>query len=65
VSSAERYVRTLKRAAELVGGEDELASILHTTPDVLALWLSGKLAPPLKKYLAALELITHRGAKRR
>jgi hypothetical protein len=32
---------------------------------VLALWLSGKLAPPLKKYLAALELITHRGAKRR
>lgn len=63
--SDSRYVRTLKRAAELAGGEEELASTLRTSPEVLSLWLSGKLAPPLKKYLAALEFVTHHAGKRR
>jgi hypothetical protein len=29
------------------------------------MWLSGKLAPPLKKYLAALELVTNAAKKPR
>ena len=63
--SDSRYVRTLKRAVELAGGEDALASVLHTSPEVLSLWLSGSLAPPLKKFLAALEFVTHHAGKRR
>jgi hypothetical protein len=39
--------------------------MLRTSPEVLSLWLSGKLAPPLKKYLAALEFVTHHAGKRR
>ena len=63
--SHSRYVRTLERAVELAGGEDALASMLHTSPEVLSLWLSGKLAPPLKRYLAALEFVTGHAGKRR
>ena len=59
-----RYVRTLRRAVEVAGGEDELAAVLRTSPEVLRLWLSGEIAPPLKKYLAALELVTQAADKR-
>jgi hypothetical protein len=59
-----RYVRTLRRATELAGGEEKLAAVLRTSPEVLRLWLSGALAPPLKKYLAALELVTQATQKR-
>jgi len=59
-----RYVRTLRRAVELAGGEDELAAVLRTSPEVLRLWLAGEIAPPLKKYLAALELVTQAASKR-
>ena len=62
---SDSHVRTLKRAVELAGGEEELASMLHTSAEVLSLWLSGKLAPPLKKYLAALEIATRHAGKRR
>lgn len=51
-----RYTRTLHRAMELVGGKEQLASALHTSPEVLSEWLSGQLAPPIKAYIAALQL---------
>lgn len=63
--SDNRYVRTLKRAVEIAGSEEQLAELLRTTPEVLSLWLSGKIAPPLKKYLAALELVTYHNADKR
>jgi DNA-binding transcriptional regulator YdaS (Cro superfamily) len=50
---------------EIAGGEEKLAELLRTSPEVLSLWLSGAIAPPLKKYLAALELVTHHAIKRR
>jgi hypothetical protein len=59
-----RYVRTLRRAVEIAGGEEALASHLRTSPEVLRRWVSGELAPPLKKYLAALELVTQAASKR-
>jgi hypothetical protein len=52
-----RYTLTLQRAMELVGGKEALAAALRTSPEVLATWLSGELAPPIKPYLAALELV--------
>jgi DNA-binding transcriptional regulator YiaG len=53
-----RYVRTLQRAVELAGGEEQLASVLRTSREVLSMWLSGRITPPIKPYLAALELVT-------
>ena len=58
-----RYARTLQRAIQIVGGEQELATLLRTSPDVLAKWLSGVVAPPIKAYLAALQLVTYETAK--
>lgn len=52
-----RYARTLRRAIEIAGGERELAALLRTSPELLAKWLAGELAPPIKAYLAALELV--------
>jgi hypothetical protein len=57
-----RYVRTLQRAMELVGGEPQLAAILRTSPSMLRRWLSGYLQPPVNKYITALQLVT--GAER-
>jgi hypothetical protein len=51
-------VRTLTRAVELAGGQVELASALRTSPEVLSMWLCGKIAPPLKTYLLALEMVS-------
>jgi hypothetical protein len=52
-----RYVGTLQRALELVGGIEQLATALHTSPEALSMWLSGQMAPPIKPYLAALEIV--------
>ena len=42
------YARTLKRAAEIVGGDTSLAVWLRVTPSHLSLWLSGTEDPPVE-----------------
>ena len=49
---------TLKRAAEIVGGEQQLALHLRVTPSHLALWLQGIESPPDYIFLKAVDLVT-------
>ena len=53
----ELYVKTLQRAAEIVGGEQELAMRLRVTPSHLALWLRGIEPPPGAVFLRAVDLV--------
>jgi hypothetical protein len=52
------YVRTLERAAEILGGEQELARYLKVTPSHLALWAQGIETPPLDYFLKAVDIVT-------
>jgi DNA-binding transcriptional regulator YdaS (Cro superfamily) len=54
----ELYVRTLQRAAEIVGGEQELALRLKVTPSHLALWIRGIETPPGNVFLRAVDLVS-------
>jgi DNA-binding transcriptional regulator YdaS (Cro superfamily) len=54
----EIYIRTLQRAAEIVGGEEQLALRLKVTPSHLALWLQGRSEPPAGVCFAAVDLVT-------
>ncbi|MGH8670072.1 MAG: hypothetical protein ACREUH_12640, partial [Burkholderiales bacterium] len=57
-SVAEYYARTLRQAAEVAGGEAELAAVLNVPPETLRRWLEGAEPPPVEVQMAALELIT-------
>ena len=59
-SVAEYYVRTLRQAAELAGGEAELAARLEVPPEALRRWLEGAESPPMEVHLAALDVVTKR-----
>jgi DNA-binding transcriptional regulator YdaS (Cro superfamily) len=52
------YIRTLKRAAEIVGGEEELARRLKVTPTHLTLWIRGTVSPPGDVFLKAANIVT-------
>ena len=54
---AQVHVRTLRRAAELVGGEQALALRLKVTPSHLALWLAGRDVPPADVFLRAVDVV--------
>jgi hypothetical protein len=54
---AEVHVRTLRRAAVLVGGEQELALRLKVTPSHLVLWLAGVEVPPADVFLRAVDIV--------
>jgi hypothetical protein len=51
------HARTLQRAAEIVGGEEQLALKLGVTPSHLALWIKGFADPPLDVFLRAVDLV--------
>ena len=51
------YVNTLRKAAELVGGEQPLALRLKVTPSHLALWLKGLAVPPGDIFLRAAGIV--------
>lgn len=51
------YVNTLRKAAELVGGEQPLALRLKVTPSHLALWLKGLAVPPGDIFLRAADIV--------
>lgn len=54
--------RTLQRAAEIMGGEQQLALHLRVTPSHLALWLEGREFPPDRIFLKAVDLVTEHDA---
>ncbi len=54
--------RTLKRAAEIMGGEERLALHLKVTPSHLALWIRGTESPPDHIFLKAVDLVTDHDA---
>ncbi|HZQ75524.1 MAG TPA: hypothetical protein VFB08_21640 [Burkholderiales bacterium] len=58
------YARTLKRAAQIVGGEDRLAALLKVTPSNLASWIHGIGTPPANVFLEAVDLVTADGVSR-
>ncbi|HZM35345.1 MAG TPA: hypothetical protein VFC18_12735 [Burkholderiales bacterium] len=57
-SVAEYYAKTLRQAAEVAGGEAELAAVLNVPPETLRRWLDGAEPPPMEIHLAALDLVT-------
>ena len=55
------YSRTLRRAAQIVGGADKLAIRLGVTPTDLAFWIQGAGVPPPNIFLEAVDLVTAHG----
>jgi hypothetical protein len=51
------YVKTLVRAAALVGGEAELAMRLTVPRNELHLWISGANKPPVEVFLMAVDIV--------
>jgi hypothetical protein len=52
------YAATLQRAAEVLGGEQELALRLKATPSHVALWLRGEEQPPTHIFLKVVDLLS-------
>jgi hypothetical protein len=52
------YTETLKRAAVICGGEQQLALHLKVTPSHLALWIAGTESPPARIFLKAVDVLT-------
>jgi hypothetical protein len=50
------YRRTLARATEIAGGEDNLARFLACTPNEIAKWSSGESNPPMPIFLAMVDI---------
>ena len=56
------YTRVLQRAAEIVGGMDQLATRLEVSPVVLWDWLDGKGQPSEKAFLTAVDIVMEHDA---
>jgi hypothetical protein len=56
----ELYLRTLRRAAELIGDEQVLALKLRVTPSHLKLWMQGAEKAPTFVFLRAVDLVSER-----
>lgn len=57
------YTRTLARAAEIVGGEEELARTLKVAPRRVALWIRGVVIPPGDVFLIAASIVSEQGVQ--
>lgn len=51
------YLRVLRKAVEIAGGETALAAALAVAPETLKSWLAGDVVPPVDFYVAALEMV--------
>jgi len=51
------YLRVLRKAVEVAGGETALAATLVVAPETLQSWLAGEVVPPVDFYMAALEIV--------
>jgi hypothetical protein len=59
------YVRPLENARRVAGGDEQLAAALRTSTESLSRWLSGEAPPPMKTYMAALNLVGRSSWKNR
>jgi hypothetical protein len=55
------YSRALKRAAEILGGEDALREVLQVPGHRLYAWISGHETPPMGAFLKAVDVISATG----
>jgi hypothetical protein len=55
------YLRTLREATEISGGEAALASAWGVARERLGSWLAGEFVLPVSFYMAALEIIRAKG----
>ena len=51
------YVRTLRRAMDILGGEEELARHLRVPAATLREWLAGGEPPPMPYLLVAVDVV--------
>jgi hypothetical protein len=51
------YRRTLARAIEIAGSQENLARFLASTPAEIAKWSSGESAPPMPIFLAMVDVV--------
>ena len=51
------YARTLRRASELVGNDEQLARLLRVPTDQLQSWLAGTSKPSGEVFLLAVDMI--------
>jgi hypothetical protein len=56
------YLRTLTRAAEILGGEEKLRDYLHVPMHRLEAWLAGE-RPPMDVFLRAVDLVSASGTQ--
>ena len=55
------YLRTLRRAVEIAGGEAALAAAWSVARDKLASWLAGEFVLPVSYYMLALKIVHSQG----
>jgi len=55
------YLRTLRRAVEIAGGEAALAAAWSVARDQLARWLAGERVLPVSYYMLALKIVHSQG----
>jgi hypothetical protein len=60
---ADVRLETLRRAAQIVGGEQQLAIQLRVTPSHLALWLRGVEPTPSHVFLRAVDVVSDEVAR--
>jgi hypothetical protein len=60
-SIAAPYLRVLRKASQIAGGDTELAAILAVPVEKLRIWLAGEVVPPIDVYLGALEIVQSKG----
>ena len=51
------HTRTLEKAAQILGGQAELANYLHVRSEELAAWMEGRDKLPTSIFIAAVDLI--------
>ena len=51
------YARTLRRAADIVGGVDELAARLKVSREDLVYWMQGTKRAPATIFLQAVDIV--------
>jgi DNA-binding transcriptional regulator YiaG len=58
------YARVLRRGAEILGGEEELATYLGVPTGHVSDWIQGKWEAPTSVFLKAVDIVTRDSAKK-
>lgn len=56
------HARAFRRAADILGGAEELAKVLHTPSFVVKLWMQGRGMAPLSAFFKAVDVIYQHAA---